>query len=76
MDELIKAMVVPLIDYPDDIQIQRQESADHVTYVLAVNREDMGRVIGKKGRVAGALRTIVSAAGSVKGKHVQFLIRE
>ncbi|GGL44223.1 KH domain-containing protein [Sporolactobacillus putidus] len=76
MDELIKAMVVPLIVYPDDIQIQRQEDAEHITYVLAVNKKDMGRVIGKNGRVAEALRTIVSAAGSARGKSVQFLIRE
>lgn len=76
MDELIKAMVVPLIDYPEDVQIQRQEDEKQITYVLTVNKKDMGRVIGKRGRVAGALRTIVSAAGSAKGKNVQFLIRE
>ncbi|WKB34879.1 KH domain-containing protein [Terrilactibacillus sp. S3-3] len=76
MDELIKAIVVPLVDYPNDIQLSKQEDAEGVTYVLTVNKQDMGKVIGKKGRVAKAVRAVVRAAGKARHENVQLLIRE
>ncbi|RYL95363.1 KH domain-containing protein [Sporolactobacillus sp. THM7-4] len=75
MDDLIKAIVVPLVDYPDDIVIQRQENKNHIVYVLSVHKEDMGKVIGRKGRVAGAIRSVISAAAGEE-KRVQLVIRE
>ncbi|RYM07203.1 KH domain-containing protein [Sporolactobacillus sp. THM7-7] len=76
MDELIKAIVTPLVDDPDDVLIQKQEKEDRIVYVLSVNKEDMGKVIGRKGRVVGAIRTVVSAAARAEGKRVQVVIRE
>lgn len=76
MDELIKSIVTPLVDFPEDINVSEEEKEDGTTYILTVNKEDMGKVIGKKGRIAGAIRTIVHAAGRVQHQDVQLSIRE
>ncbi|REB09733.1 KH domain-containing protein [Sporosarcina sp. BI001-red] len=71
MEQLIKTIVKPLVDYPEAIHIEQDEQANRVAYKLSVHPEDMGKIIGKQGRVAGAIRTIVtSAAGSHRGKRV------
>lgn len=71
MKQLIETIVKPLVDYPDDVQVKADEQPQRVVYQLTVNAEDMGKVIGKQGRVAKAIRTVVySAAGSHHGKKV------
>lgn len=71
MKRLIETIVKPLVDYPEDIRIVMDEHDNRVIYKLFVNPEDMGKVIGKQGRVAKAIRTVVySAAGSHHGKKV------
>ncbi|MDV6376740.1 RNA-binding protein [Sporosarcina sp. P3] len=71
MKQLIETIVKPLVDYPDDVKVVAEEQSQRVVYQLSVNAEDMGKVIGKQGRVAKAIRTIVySAAGSHHGKKV------
>lgn len=71
MKQLIETIVKPLVDYPGDVRVTKGEQDHRVIYKLSVNPEDMGKVIGKKGRVAKAIRTIVySAAGSHHGKKV------
>lgn len=71
MKQLIETIVKPLVDHPGDVRVEKDEQESRVTYKLSVNGEDMGKVIGKQGRVAKAIRTIVySAAGSHHGKRV------
>ncbi len=71
MKQLIETIVKPLVDHPGDVRVDKDEQESRVTYKLSVNGEDMGKVIGKQGRVAKAIRTIVySAAGSHHGKRV------
>ncbi|MBO1911209.1 KH domain-containing protein [Sporosarcina sp. 6E9] len=71
MQQLIETIVKPLVDFPEDVRVKKDEQESRVTYKLSVNAEDMGKVIGKQGRVAKAIRTIVySAAGSHHGKRV------
>ena len=71
MKQLIETIVTPLVDYPGDVRVEMEEQENRVTYKLFVNADDMGKVIGKQGRVAKAIRTIVySAAGSHHGKRV------
>lgn len=71
MKQLIETIVKPLVDYPDDVKVVAEEQSQRVVYKLSVHAEDMGKVIGKQGRVAKAIRTIVySAAGSHHGKKV------
>ncbi|WP_172369712.1 KH domain-containing protein [Sporosarcina jiandibaonis] len=71
MQQLIETIVKPLVDFPEDVRVKKDEQESRVTYKLSVHAEDMGKVIGKQGRVAKAIRTIVySAAGSHHGKRV------
>ncbi|CAM3416304.1 KH domain-containing protein [Aeromicrobium ponti] len=70
MKELIETIVKPLVDFPEDVQVNVQEEDQRVTYQLSVNKNDMGKVIGKQGRVAKAIRTVVYAAGSSEQKKV------
>ena len=71
MIDLLKAIVTGLVEHPDDIQITVDDPDEEgvVVYHLHVAADDMGRVIGKQGRIAKAIRTIVrSAAGKVEQK--------
>lgn len=71
MEQLIETIVKPLVDYPGDVRVTADEQDSRIIYKLSVNPEDMGKVIGKQGRVAKAIRTIVySAASSHHGKKV------
>jgi predicted RNA-binding protein YlqC (UPF0109 family) len=62
-----------LIDFPDDVQVDVHEEDTHITYQLSVNKSDMGKVIGKQGRVAKAIRTVVYAAASTSLKKKTYL---
>lgn len=62
MKELLEAIVKNLVDHPDKIQITEEEDNNVVTLTLRVSSEDMGKVIGKHGRIARAIRTVVKAA--------------
>lgn len=64
MEELILSIVKPLVDHPEDVVITPEETDTSLTYKLSVSKEDMGRVIGKQGRIAKAIRTLVYAVGS------------
>ena len=70
MKELIETIVKPLVDFPEDVQVNVHEEDQRVTYGLSVNKNDMGKVIGKQGRVAKAIRTVVYAAGSSEQKKI------
>ena len=60
IDEALEHLVRGIVDHPDDVVV-RQNNRRGVTLEVKVNPEDMGRVIGKNGRTATALRTVVNA---------------
>lgn len=70
MKQLIETIVKPLVDYPNDVRIETDENDSRIVYQIFVHPEDRGKVIGKQGRVAKAIRTIVysAAAGYYKKK--------
>jgi uncharacterized protein len=70
MKELIETIVKPLVDFPEDVLVNVVEEDNRITYKLSVNKTDMGKVIGKQGRVAKAIRTVVYAAGSSQQKKI------
>jgi uncharacterized protein len=76
MKELIETIVKPLVDFPEDVHVTAVEDDQRVTYQLSVNKADMGKVIGKQGRVAKAIRTVVYAAGSSQQKKIFLEIGE
>jgi uncharacterized protein len=76
MKELIEAIVKPLVDSPEFVEINELESEDQITYRLSVHKEDIGKVIGKQGRIAKAIRTVVYAAGSTSSKRILLEIND
>jgi uncharacterized protein len=76
MKQLIETIVKPLVDHPEDVQVNVVEEDYRVTYQLSVNKNDMGKVIGKQGRVAKAIRTVVYAAGTSQQKKIFLEINE
>lgn len=63
-EELVAFVARQLVDNPDDVSVVRVEQDRSVVYELRVGPEDVGKVIGKGGRIANALRQIVRAASS------------
>ena len=59
LEELIVSIVEPLVDFPEDIHVSSLEKDEQVIYTLSVNAEDTGKVIGKQGRTAKAIRTVI-----------------
>jgi predicted RNA-binding protein YlqC (UPF0109 family) len=76
MKQLIQTIVKPLVDFPEDVRVNVNEEDQRITYYLTVNKTDMGKVIGKQGRVAKAIRTVVYAAGSSQQKKIFLEIGE
>lgn len=64
-----------LVDEPDAIEITAEEDDDRVVLVLQVDENDMGRIIGREGRLATALRTLLSVAGHARGREASLEIR-
>ena len=67
MKELIETIVKELVDKPDEVKVELLESERTIIYELSVGDGDLGKVIGKKGRTAQALRTIISAISAKAG---------
>ena len=64
MKELVEVLAKALVDNPDKVTVTRREEDYAVILELHVAPEDMGKVIGKQGRIAKAIRTVVKAAAS------------
>lgn len=70
MGELVKIIAKALVDNPDAVQVNEIEGEQSVIIELKVAPDDMGKVIGKQGRIAHAIRTVVKAAAIKQKKHV------
>ena len=70
MKSLIEILVKALVDNPDAVSIEEFQDNSSVTYEVTVDADDLGKVIGKQGRVANALRTVVKAAALKDHKNV------
>ncbi|MGB9661986.1 MAG: KH domain-containing protein [Moorellaceae bacterium] len=70
MKELVETLVKALVDNPDQVSVTQIEGEKSVILELRVAPSDMGKVIGKQGRIARAIRTVVKAAAAREGKRV------
>lgn len=70
MDELLEFMAQSLVNNPDAVKVTKKITSSDLTLELSVAPEDMGKVIGKRGKIAKALRLIVSAAALDTDKRV------
>lgn len=68
---LVEAIVLPLIEFPDDLEISASEDEDGSILVeMRVNEEDAGKVIGRQGRIIKSIRTLGRAAAARSGAQV------
>ncbi|MDX1621400.1 MAG: KH domain-containing protein [Nitriliruptorales bacterium] len=63
--EVLEFIAKQLVDHPDDVRVEVVDGGRQTTLELYVNDDDLGKVIGKRGRTAKALRTLVNAAASL-----------
>ncbi len=70
MKELVEVIAKALVDHPDEVVVTEKEDARSIVLELSVASEDMGKVIGKQGRIAKAIRTVVKSAASKDDKKV------
>lgn len=71
MKEVLEIIAKSLVDYPEQVDVKEIENEDDtITLELRVAESDMGKVIGKQGRIAKAIRTVVKAAASRENKKV------
>lgn len=68
--ELVTVLAKALVEKPEEVQVEAVEEEDHTVLKLHVAQDDMGRVIGKQGRIAKAIRTIVKSAATREKKKV------
>ncbi|MCX7950882.1 MAG: KH domain-containing protein [Clostridiales bacterium] len=70
MKELVEVIAKALVDNPEEVQVSEVSGEQSVIIELKVAPEDMGKVIGKQGRIAKAIRTVVKAAAIKENKRV------
>ncbi len=71
MQELIRYIACALVDNPDQVQVFVEEEDKTLRVGIKVAEEDMGKVIGKQGRIAKAIRTVAKASAAREGKRSQ-----
>ncbi|WXR61866.1 KH domain-containing protein [Peptostreptococcaceae bacterium AGR-M142] len=70
MGELVKLIAKSLVDSPELVEVNEVENRNSLVIELKVDSNDMGKVIGKQGRIAKAIRTLVKAAATKENKKV------
>ena len=76
MKELVEVMAKALVDKPEAVQVTEETDGKHITVKLKVGPSDMGKVIGKQGRIAKAIRAVVKAASTKDDTYVDVDIIE
>lgn len=66
-EELVGFLVRSLVEHPDDVSIQARSTGEGTVFEVSLHADDIGKVIGRQGRVIKAIRTLVRAAASVDG---------
>lgn len=70
MKEIVEVIAKSLVDHPESVRVEEREEGNEVFLDLHVEDDDMGKVIGRQGRIAKALRTVVKAAATRENKKV------
>lgn len=68
MKELLETVAKALVDYPEEVSVNEVEGEKSIILELKVAKDDMGKVIGKQGRIAKAIRTLIKAAAVKENK--------
>ncbi|MBR1803239.1 MAG: KH domain-containing protein [Clostridia bacterium] len=70
MKEILESMITNLVDNTQAVSITEKQEEKTVTYTVKVAQEDMGKVIGKQGRIAKAIRTVMKSLGAKEHKRI------
>lgn len=77
MKELVEYLATSLVDNPTDVNVEEnRENPQRLKYALTVKQDDLGKVIGKKGRTVKAMRVLLSAFASMQGHEVSLQVIE
>ncbi len=76
LKEILLDLARAIVDHPDDVLVVEQEEKNEVTLTLSVHADDMGMVIGRHGRIAKAIRSVMKAAAGNCGKKVNVEIKD
>ncbi len=71
MEETLKIMIENLVDNKDEIEITSEENVNRVNFKVKVNKDEMGKVIGRQGKIAHSIRTVMKAVGNKEQKKVE-----
>jgi predicted RNA-binding protein YlqC (UPF0109 family) len=74
MKEFLEYVARGLVDKPDAVFVEVEEDGDETVLTLGVDHEDMGRVIGRDGRIANAIRSLLKVMAARDGRHVELEI--
>lgn len=74
--DLIEYLAKSLVDNPDEVEVRERDEADVVQLELCVDQKDLGKVIGRQGKTARAMRTILGAAAAKEGRRATLEIVE
>ncbi|MGB6836350.1 MAG: KH domain-containing protein [Dehalococcoidia bacterium] len=74
MKELIEYLARSIVDDPEQVSVWEERSGDRIIYHLTVAEPDMGKVIGKQGRIANAMRTLLKVAAVRRGSRASLEI--
>ena len=76
LKEILIEIATAIVDHPDDVVVLEKEENNEVTLTLSVHADDMGMVIGRHGRIAKAIRSVMKAAAGTCGKKVNVDIKD
>lgn len=75
MEKLVKYIVENLVSNKDAVQISSEKNDNEIVIKVVVAKEDMGKVIGKGGKIAQSIRSIVKTASSVSGEKTRYFVK-
>lgn len=76
MKEIVERITRDLVDYPEQVEVVEEEDEENLILNLKVAQQDLGKIIGRQGRLIQAIRTIVYAAAKNKGKNINLRLQE
>ena len=75
MKELLETIAKALVQFPEDVHAEMEEKEGEIHLALSVNEQDMGKVIGRSGRIAKAIRSVMNAAASKQNLRISIDIQ-